>query len=381
MKRKAAFFVAFEKVEKQEDGTMLVSGVASSEAVDADGETITSGAMKAAMPDYMKFGAVREMHQPIAAGTALKCWVDDAGVTHIDSKIVDPTTVMKIEEEVLKGFSVGGKVTSRDPLNKTIITGIRLTEISVVDRPANPEAIFKLAKIDGMEEIMNGNDCMAACVAACTKCVAECIACAKCCMDCMSIPGDHQYFCSMCIAMCVDCARCCVACAEACEDGSMKSESIEMAKAAMAAADELMKAGAKYSKTTKAAVKAMRMKVAEMSDTLKAFDDMKDDDKEEEEDKEDLHHAAASEAIQKAAGLESELVKARARISQLEAQPAPPKGVLNANSVVAKTDDHSNPDSNDAALMKQAEEIAKLPPEEQTRLLIKAIHAGPIATR
>ena len=152
MKKKPFLFVAFEKVEKQEDGTMLVSGTASSEAVDSDGEVITSEAMKAALPDYMKFGAVREMHQPIAAGTALKCEVVEDGRTTIEAKIVDPTTVLKIEEDVLKGFSVGGKVTSRDPLNKSVITGIKLTEISVVDRPANPEAVFALGKVDGADE-------------------------------------------------------------------------------------------------------------------------------------------------------------------------------------------------------------------------------------
>ena len=156
MKRKASFFVAFEKVEKQDDGSILVSGVASSEAVDADGETITSDAMKAALPDYMKFGAIREMHQPIAAGSAIKCEVDAEGITHLEAKIVDPVTCMKIDEEVLKGFSVGGKITSRDPLNKTIITGIRLTEISVVDRPANPDAVFKLGKVEGADDCTMG---------------------------------------------------------------------------------------------------------------------------------------------------------------------------------------------------------------------------------
>jgi len=157
MKRKANFFVAFEKIEKQEDGTMLVSGVASSEAVDSDGEVITTEAMKAALPDYMKFGTVREMHQPIAAGTALKCEVGDDGRTTIEAKIVDASTVLKIEEDVLKGFSVGGRVTSRDPLNKNTITGIKLMEISVVDRPSNPEALFVLGKVEGSDEATLGD--------------------------------------------------------------------------------------------------------------------------------------------------------------------------------------------------------------------------------
>ena len=60
------------KTEEQDDGTIKVWGWASTGAVDSDGEIITPDAMKAALPDYMKFGAVREMHQSKAAGTAIE---------------------------------------------------------------------------------------------------------------------------------------------------------------------------------------------------------------------------------------------------------------------------------------------------------------------
>ena len=43
------------KSEDQDDGTVKVWGYASSTAVDSDGESITADAMKAALPDYMKF--------------------------------------------------------------------------------------------------------------------------------------------------------------------------------------------------------------------------------------------------------------------------------------------------------------------------------------
>jgi hypothetical protein len=138
-----------EKAVMQDDGTLIVRGVASSEAVDAEGETIRADAIKAAIPDYMAFGAVREMHQPIAAGVALKCEVAADGKTHIEARVVDPVTIRKVESGVLKGFSVGGKVTGRDSLDKTVITGIRLTEISLVDRPCNPEALVSLCKLGG----------------------------------------------------------------------------------------------------------------------------------------------------------------------------------------------------------------------------------------
>jgi hypothetical protein len=145
-------FGQLEKAERQDDGTLIVGGVASSEATDSAGETIRADAIKAAIPDYMAFGAVREMHQPIAAGVALKCEVAKDGRTHIEARIVDPGTIKKVEAGCLKGFSVGGKVTERDSLDKTVITGIRLTEISLVDRPCNPEAVISLCKVDDDEE-------------------------------------------------------------------------------------------------------------------------------------------------------------------------------------------------------------------------------------
>jgi hypothetical protein len=62
---------------------------------------------------------------------------------------VDAEAWEKVTEGVYKGFSIGGRATKRDDLNKSIITGLKLTEISLVDRPANPEATFDVFKADG----------------------------------------------------------------------------------------------------------------------------------------------------------------------------------------------------------------------------------------
>jgi phage head maturation protease len=155
-------YAEISKVEEQDDGTLKVWGFASSEAVDSDGETITSDAMKAAIPDYMKFGAVREMHQPIAAGTAIEASVDDMGKTFFGAHVVDPVAVKKVQTGTYKGFSIGGKVTERDELNKSIIKGIRLVEVSLVDRPANPEAVFTMYKVDDLEGLQKTDEAPAA---------------------------------------------------------------------------------------------------------------------------------------------------------------------------------------------------------------------------
>lgn len=142
-------YAEISKTESQDDGTVKVWGYASSQAVDSDGEVITADAMKAAIPDYMKFGAVREMHGNNAAGTAIEIAVEDDGRTFFGAHIVDPIAVTKVRAGVYKGFSIGGKVTARDDLNKSVIKGLNLTEISLVDRPANPDATFTCYKADG----------------------------------------------------------------------------------------------------------------------------------------------------------------------------------------------------------------------------------------
>ena len=144
----AKLYAEIAKMEAQDDGTVKVWGYASSEAVDSDGEIIAAEAMKAAIPDYMKFGAVREMHGQNAAGTAIEINVEDDGRTFFGAHIVDPVAVTKVKTGVYKGFSIGGSVTARDELNKSQITGLKLTEISLVDRPANPDAVFTCYKAD-----------------------------------------------------------------------------------------------------------------------------------------------------------------------------------------------------------------------------------------
>ena len=50
---------AIQKVEPQDDGTVRVYGIATSEAVDEQGEIVRADAIRAAIPDYMRFPALR----------------------------------------------------------------------------------------------------------------------------------------------------------------------------------------------------------------------------------------------------------------------------------------------------------------------------------
>jgi len=136
------------KIEDQADGTLKVFGVASSGVRDEAGEIVTPEAMSAALPDYARYPALREMHQPSAAGRTLEASVDAEGATRIVAQVVDPVAIAKVKSRTYSGFSIGGRVLARDPRDPTVITKIRLTEISLVDRPANPEAVIDLWKAD-----------------------------------------------------------------------------------------------------------------------------------------------------------------------------------------------------------------------------------------
>ena len=148
MSKKVKFFGSFEKMEEQDDGTVKVYGYASSEAVDAHGEVVKASAMENALGDYMKFANVREMHQPIAAGNCIEATVQDDGRTWFGAHVIDPVAVKKVQTGVYKGFSIGGFVTDRDKADKTIITQLRLNEVSLVDRPANPDSVFTMWKME-----------------------------------------------------------------------------------------------------------------------------------------------------------------------------------------------------------------------------------------
>jgi hypothetical protein len=144
-------FAPLRKVTEQDDGTLKISGIASSENVDRTGEVITAKAMREAIPDFMKLGsgALREMHALIASGTVDEVEIDEKGNTLIVATVVDEAAIKKINKGVYKGLSVGGKTLARDPHNRTIITKIRWDELSLVDRPANGDAIFTIFKTAG----------------------------------------------------------------------------------------------------------------------------------------------------------------------------------------------------------------------------------------
>lgn len=136
------FFLPLSKVEKQADGSVLVSGYASTPSLDLDGEIVSLDAVRKALPGYWQWRNIREMHQPSAVGVAQEANVDGKGL-FLTSKITDPIACQKCIDRVYKGYSIGGKKLAK---NGNTITDIELVEVSIVDRPANPDCKMEIAK-------------------------------------------------------------------------------------------------------------------------------------------------------------------------------------------------------------------------------------------
>jgi hypothetical protein len=145
----ATSYAAIIKQEKQEDGSLLVYGKATDDSVDMDQQICDSTWLDTAMPNWFKSGGnIREQHSNIAAGVA-KEYEAKADGHYISALVVDPVSVKKVEAGVLKGFSIGIKsprvVRDTKAVNGRIIDG-QIIEVSLVDRPANPNAKLMLAK-------------------------------------------------------------------------------------------------------------------------------------------------------------------------------------------------------------------------------------------
>jgi|HigsolmetaAR202D_1030399.scaffolds.fasta_scaffold00010_71 Phage head maturation protease len=160
----------FTPIAKQDTEQRIVYGIASTDTLDNQpgvmdgvsyaGDIVDPSAVKDALDDYLQWANVREMHNPVAAGTAIAADVIN-GKLMLAVKVVDDTAWKKVREGVYKGFSIGGRVLKavleKLPDGRYVrrILKLLLTEISLVDRPANPDArilVFKGTAMDKEEE-------------------------------------------------------------------------------------------------------------------------------------------------------------------------------------------------------------------------------------
>jgi hypothetical protein len=142
-------YAVIEKTNKNDDGTLTVYGKATDDSLDIDMQICDETWLKRAMPDWMMSGGnVREQHSNIAAGVATDYEAKSDG-HYITALVVDPVSVKKVETGVLKGFSIGIRsprvIRDEKAAGGRIVDG-QIVEISLVDRPANPNAKMTIAK-------------------------------------------------------------------------------------------------------------------------------------------------------------------------------------------------------------------------------------------
>lgn len=162
-------YASIVKYDKNDDGTLLVYGKATDDSLDIDQQICDAAWLDRAMPEWFKSGGnIREQHSQIAAGVAKEYEAKGDG-HYITALVVDPVSVKKVENAVLKGFSIGIKsprvIRDQKAANGRIVDG-QIVEVSLVDRPANPNAKLMLAKsVDGelaqVEELVENEEAAA----------------------------------------------------------------------------------------------------------------------------------------------------------------------------------------------------------------------------
>lgn len=151
-------------ISRIDEDKRIVEGIAfANEVVDGEGGIrLRASAMKAATDDYMKYGTIRSMHQPSAAGTAVPndpeiaalcgvSWnvVDGKDVATLRSYISDDNDWKKVKDGTYKGYSVG--VAPKVMRGKNV-ESCTWYETSLVDRPKDPGALLTTFRVDGMPD-------------------------------------------------------------------------------------------------------------------------------------------------------------------------------------------------------------------------------------
>ena len=67
----------YADITKVDEEQRMVFGYASTAALDSQGEIVLPSAIEKALPDYMRFANIREMHSSSAVGTAQVATMDE----------------------------------------------------------------------------------------------------------------------------------------------------------------------------------------------------------------------------------------------------------------------------------------------------------------
>jgi outer membrane murein-binding lipoprotein Lpp len=167
-----SFSLPISKIDQER---RIVSGFATTDAVDKQGDIVTAEASREAFSKFRN--NIREMHQPKAVGKLIsfkedryfdpdaKKFYNGIYVSAYISKGAQDTWE-KVLDGTLSGFSIGGKMNKWDDgydeevdAKIRIIKDYDLVELSLVDSPANQFAnILSVEKVDGVDIIKSITD-------------------------------------------------------------------------------------------------------------------------------------------------------------------------------------------------------------------------------
>ena len=153
--------VPIAKWEKLDDGGLRFEACFSSEAVDKQGEVVPQSATKKAVERWAARN-IREMHKDEAVGKAIDFDFRADGTSWLKGFVTAgaPNTVKKVEDGVLQMLSIGGPTPKkmhkemRGGKPVVVIDDFDLSEISLVDNGANPDAWISIAKAAGLEKAL-----------------------------------------------------------------------------------------------------------------------------------------------------------------------------------------------------------------------------------
>lgn len=149
------FGALITKMEDQEDGSVVVQGRPTDEVLDMDKQIADPTWFRKALPEWYKWGNIREMHGKNAVGRATKLEWDADQDPWVTAKIVDPVAITKVREGVYKGFSIGvlwPEIRHDNQARRGRIVGGEIAELSLVDRPSVPTAKIQIVKRAGVDE-------------------------------------------------------------------------------------------------------------------------------------------------------------------------------------------------------------------------------------
>lgn len=178
--------IPFTKVDA---ATRTVTGVVTNEILDRQGDIVDYKTAAPFFTDDARWpGNIREQHDPRKpVGSKVSAVLDETGKSVTLTAYISeacPDTWTKVLDGTLKGFSIGGagrrEVEKQGDKTYKRLYLEQLAEVSLVDNPANPQALFTVAKaVDGVMVIVEPQTATEAAMATAAAAVAAAVEKAK----------------------------------------------------------------------------------------------------------------------------------------------------------------------------------------------------------